>query len=359
MPRANTGPHLAPGKGGVWDISFTVAGRSRRRSAGTTDRLQAQKVLAAFLVLEPRDIPEARTDLLMVRDVLGDPEAETGADYWHEHVLEHVVGKETQRYAVVKLTAHFGPIEVRRVLPSDVAAYVRKRRAGQIGHPSVDGTIARELSVLNAAIVHAVKAKRLDRSDAPTVELPRAAEPKDRWLTHDEADRLLTAALSARTAKDKLPRVYRFIAIALATASRKTAVLELRREQIDMDNGMIRLNPIGRRQTKKRRPAVPISDDLKPIMARVLEETTGDLVLDHAGSIRTSFNTACTKAGLPDVTPHTLRHTWATWAAQAGVDMWQIAGVLGDTMETVVRNYAHHSPEHLRAAVNAVKRRAA
>jgi integrase len=51
-------------------------------------------------------------------------------------------------------------------------------------------------------------------------------------------------------------------------------------------------------------------------------------------------------------TPHTLRHTWATLAAQAGVPLWEIAGVLGDTLATVMKTYAHHCPDHLRGAVN-------
>jgi len=52
------------------------------------------------------------------------------------------------------------------------------------------------------------------------------------------------------------------------------------------------------------------------------------------------------------VTPHTLRHTWATLAARAGVPLFQVAGVLGDTLPTVMRVYAHHCPDHLRGAVN-------
>ena len=49
---------------------------------------------------------------------------------------------------------------------------------------------------------------------------------------------------------------------------------------------------------------------------------------------------------------HALRHTAATHMARAGVDLWQLAGILGDTMQTVQKNYLHHCPEHLRAAVN-------
>jgi integrase len=52
------------------------------------------------------------------------------------------------------------------------------------------------------------------------------------------------------------------------------------------------------------------------------------------------------------ISPHALRHTWATLASRAGIPLFQVAGVLGDSLPTVMRVYAHHSPEHLRGAVN-------
>lgn len=298
---------------------------------------------------------------MLVLEALGNPEEESEAteSYWHEHVLREVVGVETQRYAVRKLNEHFGLMLVRDIRPMHVTGYIDKRRKGKIGKPSKDSTIARELSVLNAAIAHQVRAKRLSSDDAPTIELPEAGEAKDRWLTHAEADRLLEAAMEGRSAAGRLPRVYKFVIMALATASRKTALLELRKDQIDMERGMIRLNPRGRKQTKKKRPLVPVSDDLRPILKRILDEAVGEYVLEHPGSIRTAFDLACARAGLEDVTPHTLRHTSACWMAQAGVPLHDIAAILGDTYATVEKNYLHHCPEHLRGAVNAIRLRAA
>lgn len=356
MPRPNKGPYLAPNRHGTYDIAWTENGRSRRRSTGTPDFREAQKALAQFLLATDREAHREfiRGQILLVREALGDPAAKTGADYWHEHVLEKVVGQDTQRYAIDKLTAHFGDLNAAAIQPLDIAAYVRKRREGRLGKPSKDGTIARELSVLNAALHHAVRARRLRSDDMPRIELPQASPPKDRWLTKEEASRLLEAARQAKAPKDKLSRVYRFIVLALFTASRKTAILELKRDQIDLENGLIRLNPAGRRQTKKRRPPVPIADELRPVLERMLQEATSDYLLDHPGSVRVAFEKAVKRAGLEDVTPHTLRHTWATWAAQSGVDMWKIAGVLGDTLATVERTYAHHHPAFLRGAVNAI-----
>lgn len=364
MPRANRGPHVAPGPAGRYEIRWTDNGRSRRRSTGTSDFQSAQKILANFILLGEREaVREARADVLMVRDAIGDPDL-PGADYWHEHVEPNVVDKESARYARTKLIAHFGHLAVKDIEPADVDAYVAARRAGRLGRPSVNHTISRELSVLNAAINHAVKKKRLSKQDRPFIALPGASVPRDRWLSEEEADRLLAAALKSPPArKGRLPRVYLFVALALNTASRKSALLEMTWEQVRFDDGLIYLNPAGRRQTNKRRPRVPISDELMPILRRADEESRGtggkrlsEFVLGRGGSIRTAFENAVARAGLGrDVTPHVLRHTWATWAAQAGTSMFDIAGVLGDTVDTVTRTYAHHHPDYLRAAVNNVR----
>ena len=45
------------------------------------------------------------------------------------------------------------------------------------------------------------------------------------------------------------------------------------------------------------------------------------------------------------VTPHTLRHTAATWLMQAGVDEWDAAGYLGMSIEVLRAVYGHHHPE--------------
>lgn len=355
MPRENTGPHLVRGEVN-WEISFTHEGRSRRRSTSTSDLRQAQKVLANFLLLTDRDAALGiEPEIVLVRDVLGDPDAPSGGDYWHEHVIPNVIAKDLTRLTLRWLTAHFGNLKVRSLLPVDFQSYVERRARGEVGNPAGPGTIRRELGVLTAALNHAAAAKRISRDDVPTIKRPDAPDPKDRWLTRDEAGKLLHAALEGRAGGDRLPRVYKFIVLALATASRRTALEELMIGQVDMDRGLIALNPPGRRQTRKRRPTVPISDWLRPHLTRMIAESEDGHLLGTGGSIRVGFENAVKRAGLEGVTPHTLRHTWATWATQEGVDLWKVAGVLGDSVVTVERIYAHHAPEHLRGAVNAAR----
>lgn len=61
--------------------------------------------------------------------------------------------------------------------------------------------------------------------------------------------------------------------------------------------------------------------------------------------LRRSFPAAARRAGLDRVTPHTLRHTRATWLMQEGVPIWEAAGHLGMSIETLQRVYGHHHPD--------------
>lgn len=345
MARPNNGPYIGDERNaaGMWQIRWTEDGRSKRRSTGTGNRAEANEVLAEFIIQKAHHDKQAAVPT--VATIL--------ADYDAEHVESEVIAKDTQRTAMKHLAAHFGYMIVSELLPINVTdpvnkgGFTEKRRAGKIGRPASDGTIRRELGVLVAAVNHAIYHKRLKSADAPSVPLPPEPEANDRWLTHEEADALL-----AETAG----RVHLFCEIALCTAQRKRAIETLTWFQVDFERRVIRFNPKGRRQTKKRRPVVPMNDHLFAVLSaakakRDQSSKRSDFVLGEPVNIRKALETACRRASLDDVTAHVLRHTWATWAAQRGVSLWKIAGVLGDTIETVTKRYLHHCPEHLRDAV--------
>ena len=54
---------------------------------------------------------------------------------------------------------------------------------------------------------------------------------------------------------------------------------------------------------------------------------------------------------------HVLRHTVATWLMQAGVDVFEAAGYLGMTVDTLLEVYGHHHPSFQEKAAKAVGRR--
>ena len=72
-------------------------------------------------------------------------------------------------------------------------------------------------------------------------------------------------------------------------------------------------------------------------------------------SVKKGFRSAVRLAGLAGkITPHTLRHTAATWLMQRGVPIWEAAGFLGMSPEVLEKTYGHHHPDYLHGAAAAI-----
>ena len=72
-----------------------------------------------------------------------------------------------------------------------------------------------------------------------------------------------------------------------------------------------------------------------------------------------AFSAAAREAGLEGVSPHTLRHTSITWAAQAGVPFFEISTYFGASTKIVENVYAHHAPDAGSAVHRALERKPA
>lgn len=68
------------------------------------------------------------------------------------------------------------------------------------------------------------------------------------------------------------------------------------------------------------------------------------------------FRAACRKAGLCDVTPHTLRHTFATRLVENGVDLRTVQELGGWATLSLIQRYAHVSPTRKVEAVEGLVR---
>lgn len=99
-------------------------------------------------------------------------------------------------------------------------------------------------------------------------------------------------------------------------------------------------------ETKTGRPRViPVAPPAIPILTRlplVLSETT----------LKQQFDRARKKAEMPHVRIHDLRHTYASWLAQANVSLGTIGALLGHSQTQTTRRYAHLSVDALREATD-------
>jgi hypothetical protein len=72
-------------------------------------------------------------------------------------------------------------------------------------------------------------------------------------------------------------------------------------------------------------------------------------------SVKKGFSAAVGLARLTGkVTPHTPRHTAATWLMQRGVPVREAAGFLGASAEMLLGTYGHHHPDFLHGAAHAI-----
>jgi integrase len=146
-----------------------------------------------------------------------------------------------------------------------------------------------------------------------------------------------------------------FILLGLYTGRRKEAILSLRWPQVNLEAGTIDFEIAGRQRTNKRRGTIRIPPRLLPHLKRARKRGSdlGYVLHDHGariGDIKKGFAAACRRAGLEGVSPHTLRHTAATWLMQGGADLWQASGFLSMSMETLQRVYGHHHPDWMKGA---------
>lgn len=358
MPRPNNGPYLSdkPNKQGMWEVRWSEGRRSRSISTGKTSRQAAIIWMAGWLKVheeaqESTPEPDAPLAVAALMEL-----------YDQEHAAEHVFDLERVKFAAVPVRKFFGAMLPTAIDGGTVAEYSRERRSGRLGRPVKDGTIRRELQHLSAVLFYAARNSNrthLTKDKVPTISLPPKSEARSVVATEAQLDKLLAAASLGwdavgcewRTA-ERLPRAYLFIAIARWTAGRKNAIETLPWSRVDLDRGTIDYREAGRRITKKRRVPVPISAQLMPILRRAFAEKRGLFVLGSTISIRKAFEVVVKRAGLPKtITPHVLRHSWATHAAERGVSAFTIATMLGDTLATVEANYMHRNPDHLRAAL--------
>lgn len=222
--------------------------------------------------------------------------------------------------------------------------YADQRRAGP-------ATIRYELLQVSTALAWGRAGKHI--AAKPEMWLPETAERKVRHLTHAQFEKFFASV--------QAPHARLYVLLGLFTMARPSAILDLTWERVDFERRLVDLNPPGRKQTAKRRPVVRMNDELHAALVEAYAARQCGFVVERGakqvGSVKKAFQAASDRSGI-HVTPYTLRHTGAVWAAEAGISMPALAQFMGhDDSGTTERHYARFSPDYLANVANAVQRR--
>lgn len=239
----------------------------------------------------------------------------------------------SQIYLLRAIVAYFGGYKLRSISHGELETFKEHR----LGVRTKKGlrTIAsvnRELMMIRAMLRKAQKEGWLLRSPFEEHDsLIRMSDERrrERTLSYAEETRLL-AACSDRTRQHLRP----ILVCALATAMRLGEILKLSWPDVDFASHEIRVISTNTKTLSERR--VPITD---PLMAelerlRALARPDADLVFGTKSNVKRSFKTACEMAEIPHggihgLTFHCLRHTAGTRMVKQGMELAEIARILG------------------------------
>lgn len=274
---------------------------------------------------------------------LNRPAQERVSDLWDAYSKDRIAngGSKARINSLWKtLEPAFGYKLGRAITKQDCRDYAAKRKR----EGKSNSTVKTELEALRACLRwHYGK-------DAPIVVAPPPSKPRDRYLTQDEARKLLE--------KIETPHVRLFVTLALATGARMGAILDLTWDRVDFAHGTIDFMPAGRDKTNKRRTVVAMAPKAREALLEAREAALSDHVIEYAGkpvkSVKRAIAAAARRAKVP-CSPHVFRHTAAVWMAQADVPMQKIAQVLGHTSTRVTETtYARYSPRFMADAMAAL-----
>jgi integrase len=233
------------------------------------------------------------------------------------------------------LDGHLRGMELSAISRAVLDRLIEARRAEGVSNATVNRTMEVMRAILRKA---ANEWEWIDR--APAVRMLPEPKRRVRWLTHEEAERLIGEL------PEHLAEMVRF---SLATGLRKANVTGLEWSQVDLERRVAWVHP----DQAKARKAIGIPLNAEAIL--VLRRQAGKhrrLVFTHRRKPVRNVNTkawkaALRRAGIVDFRWHDLRHTWASWHAQAGTPPNALQELGGWESVDMVRRYAHLAPDHL------------
>jgi integrase len=317
-------------KSPYWIIRGTLRGIRIEESTGTSDKRIAEEIRAK------------REAEILAQSIYGRRATATFA----AAALSYLEQGGSKRFTA-PVISHFGTTAL-ALIDQDAL----DRGAKKLYPNASPSTRNRQFYAIASAILH--HAAKRGWCPPPIIERPDLPPGRIRWLTIDEADRLISAC------SDHLRPLVIFM---LYTGARTGEALWLDWRDVDLGrahvqfpktkNGDARGVPLHPRAVaalanlKGRAGEVFRRPDGKPYSRpRSADDTS-------AGTrIKTAFNAACRRGSIDNFHPHDCRHTWATWHYQENRDLGGLMKLGGWKSERMVMRYAHVNVGELQHTIN-------
>jgi integrase/recombinase XerD len=239
-----------------------------------------------------------------------------------------------------------------------IQSLTRQNLRGWIAQLSRDGlspaSVSRAVSAARGFFRFLMLDGHIKEHPAEDLNTPQKMAHLPRFLTEEEMERLL--AVPDVTTDEGL-RDRAMIELMYAAGLRVSELVKLRRADVNLDAGLVSCHGKG---SKERH--VPIGKSASGwlekyigVRARSFKANSPYLFLSSLGAPLTrTFAWAMikrysTRAGLKHVSPHTLRHSFATHLLQRGADSRSVQALLGHSDISTTQIYTHITDRHMRS----------
>jgi integrase len=298
-------------------------------------------------------------------------------DRWYEECVQLSPKPTTHRTHRHRIQNHlapaFGHMALEKPSPLDIQRYIARKVEQGLAVSTING----HLSTLKAAMNQALRWGLIWRNPVALVDAPREEKRERRFLSTDEAKKLLAAARGHR--------LEALLLVPLTTGLRRSEARGLTWDDVDFENATltaqrqtIRVDGVNHTHSPKtarsRRIALPT-----PILAalvrqreRVADErdAMGARWQDHnlifpspkglpfnETTLAYELVKVCARARLTRITPHELRHSIASFCAAANINPRLTMDVLGhSTVEMTMEHYQHVSDTMRREVADSIGR---
>lgn len=245
--------------------------------------------------------------------------------------------------------------------PRHVQQLIIARRKEGVSNAAIHVELCTLSQALKLAKSLGYKVSPLDITDLKRNNAVKPTKRRVRYLTIQEEHRLLAEldprrlsspdnAVGTAPAGPKMSMaqdIYDLVVLLLDTGARHSEITHLKWQDVHLDRGTIGIY----RSKVKNESILFLTERARQILQRRAEKTSGYVFTDRdKGGPRKyaalAFKKACQRAALPDVTFHTLRHTFSSRLVQNGVSLYQLQQLLGHTSQHTSSLYAHLTPNH-------------
>lgn len=365
MAREKGMGNLQREKSGRWTMRVCVKGKRYARSTRTTDRDKAERFLQRFLV--PLGRGERKLPL---------------ADVWLEYVkspLRNDLAPSTMtakrlvwmHFARWMEKNHLEVGDLGDITREIVAEYLACLRSYLCG-TSYNNRVCVLREIFRILAVNA----GLEEDPWEGVRLRPDDCHSRRELTMDELRRLLEAARKCTLGKRGRVGEWRTLfLVGIYTGLRLGDCCGLDWSQIDLQQGIIQLVPQKTRRHGQRVVTIPIHQSLGqalvetphvrsagPVMPKIAEMyrterwRIGKALsrIFRSANITTSVRIEGRRTRTPEATFHSLRHSFVSFAANAGVPLHVVQSIVGHESAAMTRHYYHENICALKEAVGAI-----